>query len=125
MREPGACGFWSGGISIAGSLRIETFEGSRPHSRLWVLNGFSEAGYVVCGASWRDGPAPWSFAGGQVTEFRTKDRAFCLRFHRVGLEEAHYKRARRSTRMFRGCEPVRMCQPSFHVQQTSTGSVGQ
>ena len=39
---------WSGGISIAGSLRIETFEGSRPHSRLWVLNGFSQAGYIVC-----------------------------------------------------------------------------
>ena len=36
-------GLWSGGILIAGSVRIETFEGSRPRLRrnaagLWVLN---------------------------------------------------------------------------------------
>jgi hypothetical protein len=36
---------------LIGSLRIETFEGSRPHSRLWVLNGVSQAGHVGCRAS--------------------------------------------------------------------------
>ena len=59
---------WSGGISIAGSLRIETFEGSRPAFTAMGIGGINAVKSPI------EETPPGGFCSGAVSERRVKNQ---------------------------------------------------